>query len=96
MDDGTHIIVEMQNKRESHFEDRALYYACHSVVRQGERGDDWQYALAPVIGVYFLNFRQQDFGEAFRSDFAITKMDYATSAIAQCTGLSEKEIEELR
>ena len=73
LDDGSHVIVEMQNKKEVNFDARALYYASKSIVAQGEKGDDWLYAYAPVIGVYFLNFLQDGLGQAFRIDFGITK-----------------------
>ena len=73
LDDGSHVIVEMQNKKEAHFDARALYYASRSIVAQGQKGDDWDYEYAPVIGVYFLNFLQDGLGRALRSDFGITK-----------------------
>lgn len=73
LDDGSHVIVEMQNKREVNFADRALYYASVSIVSQGRKGDGWNYKYAPVIGVFFLNYRQEELGQAFRSDFEITK-----------------------
>ena len=73
LDDGSHVIVEMQNKKEVNFDERALYYASKSVVSQGEKGEDWKYKYAPVIGVYFLNFNQEGLGLAFRTDFGITK-----------------------
>ena len=73
LDDGSHVIVEMQNKREVNFADRALYYASMSIVSQGKKGGEWNYQCAPVIGVYFLNYRQEELGQAFRSDFEITK-----------------------
>ena len=71
--DGSHVIVEMQNKRESNFDARALYYASNAIVSQGQKGSAWRFEYAPVIGVYFLNFRQEELGKAFRSDFSITK-----------------------
>jgi predicted transposase/invertase (TIGR01784 family) len=55
------------------FDDRALYYTAMSIVAQGERGSDWIYKVAPMIGIYFLNFRQEGLGRAFRTDFEITK-----------------------
>ena len=84
LDDGSHVIVEMQNKKEMNFDARALYYASKSIVAQGEKGDDWNYEYAPVIGVYFLNFLQEGLGQAFRSDFGITKTKevFAHTALA--------------
>ncbi len=73
LDNGKHVIVEMQNKKEVNFDDRALYYAAMSIAAQGQRGSDWVYEVAPIIGIYFLNFRQEGLGRAFRTDFGITK-----------------------
>ncbi|MBQ9242324.1 MAG: Rpn family recombination-promoting nuclease/putative transposase [Proteobacteria bacterium] len=73
LDDGSSVIVEMQNKKEVNFDDRALYYASKSFASQGEKGDAWRYGCASVIGVYFLNFNQEGLGDAFRTDFEITK-----------------------
>jgi predicted transposase/invertase (TIGR01784 family) len=74
LDDGRHVIVEMQNKKEVNFDDRALYYAAMSIAAQGQRGSDWVYEVAPIIGIYFLNFRQGGLRQAFRTDFGITKI----------------------
>ena len=84
LEDGSRVIVEMQNKKEVNFDDRALYYASKSFVAQGEKGDAWQYGCASVIGVYFLNFNQEGLEDAFRTDFEITKTRkvYAHSAFA--------------
>lgn len=73
LDDGSHVVVEMQNKKEVNFDARALYYASKSIVAQGQKGDEWNYEYAPVIGVYFLNFLQEGLGQAFRTDFGITR-----------------------
>ena len=54
-DRGERIIVEMQNAYQKYFGDRTLFYAAKSIVRQGERGS-WDYALAPVYVVCFMNF----------------------------------------
>ncbi|MBQ4359353.1 MAG: Rpn family recombination-promoting nuclease/putative transposase [Proteobacteria bacterium] len=73
LSDGSHVMVEMQNKKEVNFDARALYYASRSIVAQGEKGKHWLYEYAPVIGVYFLNYLQNGLGHAFRTDFGITK-----------------------
>lgn len=59
-DTGEHIIVEMQNRCQSYFKDRAVYYASTDIVWQGQRGEDWHYRLTPVYGVYFMNFVWRD------------------------------------
>ena len=38
---GEKIIVEMQNRLQSNFKARTLYYAAEAIARQGEKGKDW-------------------------------------------------------
>lgn len=56
-DTGEYIIVEMQNKDEHNFKDRSLYYVSRCIYEQGTRGDEWNYKLHPVYGIFFLNFK---------------------------------------
>ncbi|MBR6249883.1 MAG: Rpn family recombination-promoting nuclease/putative transposase [Bacteroidales bacterium] len=56
VDKGDNFILEMQNKYQDTFKDRALYYASRSIVEQGIKGKDWRYKLLPVYGIYFMNF----------------------------------------
>lgn len=37
IDNGERIILEMQNKYQKHFEDRALYYASRGIARQSKK-----------------------------------------------------------
>ena len=69
-DSGDHFIVEMQNKYQAHFRQRALYYAAADIARQGIRGSGWDYEIVPVYGVYFMNFtwRDEDMNGRMRSD----------------------------
>ena len=60
VDKGEDFILEMQNKKQDTFRDRALYYASRSVIDQGERGRLWKYRLRPVYGIYFMNFHLDD------------------------------------
>ena len=53
---GEYIIVEMQNREQDFFKDRALYYMAQSVVKQSKKGRGWQFNLTAVYGVYFVNF----------------------------------------
>lgn len=55
-DTGEHIIVEMQNRWQEFFKDRALFYSAKSIVEQGRSGKKWGFQLTPVYGVFFLNF----------------------------------------
>ena len=64
-DTGEYIIVEMQNKRQSFFKDRALLYMAKSVVDQAKKGNGWDFELTAVYGVYFVNFlldKNEDLG----------------------------------
>lgn len=54
-DTGEKIIVEMQNKSQAYFRERALFYLSHAVTRQGQRGD-WMFDIKAVYGVFFMNF----------------------------------------
>lgn len=55
-DKGEKVLVEMQNKRQSFFEQRAAYYIASALARQGKAGDEWHYDIRRVYGVFFLNF----------------------------------------
>lgn len=68
-DTGEHFIVEMQNRYQSHFRHRAVYYAAADIARQGIRGASWDYEIVPVYGVYFMNFTwRQDVNGKLRTD----------------------------
>lgn len=54
---GNKIIVEMQNRYQPHFDDRAIYYLAADLYAQGEKGESWDYKLTPVYGVFMMNFR---------------------------------------
>ena len=55
-------IVEMQNRNQTHFSDRILYYLSRSFSSQGEKGDvAWDFKLKPVYGIFFLNFHLRGF-----------------------------------
>ena len=56
-DKGEYIIVELQNKDEHNFKDRSLFYISRCIAEQGTRGDEWNYKLHPVYGIFFLNFK---------------------------------------
>ncbi len=57
--DGGEFIVEMQNKGQTHFSNRILYYLSHAISEQGEKGTNWNFDLHPVYGVFFLNFHMK-------------------------------------
>ena len=72
-DNGEKFIVEMQNKKQEHFEDRALYYAARGIVGQGISGD-WDYDFEAVSGIYLMNFTEEVLLGEFRSDFGIRNL----------------------
>lgn len=55
-DTGEHIIVEMQNRWQEHFSDRALFYMSESIVKQAQKGNKWNFNLTAVYGIFFVNF----------------------------------------
>lgn len=59
-DDGRKIIVEMQNRYQTHFDDRALYYMASGLVEQAQKGNAWDYCLSPVFGIFLMNFDWKD------------------------------------
>ena len=59
-EDGEHLIVEMQNKPQARFRERALYYLSKTVVRQGTKGTEWKFNLKAVYGIFFMNFNLKD------------------------------------
>lgn len=55
--DGDEFIVEMQNKAQLNFSDRIVYYLSRSISSQQRKGGaTWNFKLAPVYGIFFLNF----------------------------------------
>lgn len=52
---GEKIIVEMQNRYQTYYRDRAVYYMSSEVVRQARKGK-WNYKLTPVYGIFMMNF----------------------------------------
>lgn len=72
LDDGSEIIIEMQNREQTYFRDRIVYYLSRSITPQGYKGridnpdklnkegkpikESWNFKLKPVYGVFFLNF----------------------------------------
>ena len=61
-DDGSEVIVEMQNRSQLNFSDRILYYLSRSISTQARKGSDtWDFRLTPVYGVFFINFHLNGF-----------------------------------
>lgn len=58
-DDGSRIIVEMQNAYQKDFVDRAIYYSMFPIQEQIERGSE-NYQFAPIYMVSIINFRLRE------------------------------------
>lgn len=69
---GEQFIVEMQNRPQVNFRERALYYLSRAVARQGERGADWQFRLKAVYGVFFMNFCLESGSHKLRTDIVLS------------------------
>ena len=67
-DTGEKIIVEMQNRMQVHFKDRALYYLANAIVHQAQKGKDWNYKIDAVYGVFFMNFSFAKENQKLRTD----------------------------
>ena len=60
-DKGETIIVEMQNRFQEYYRDRAIYYISKDIISQGEKGQEWKFSLKPVYGVFLMNFDWKEF-----------------------------------
>ena len=49
-----------------------LFYASEAIVRQGEKGNDWNYDIKAVYMVAFTNFVQKDYAGRLRIDAKLT------------------------
>jgi len=78
LENGDHIIVEMQNKSQPFFKNRSIYYISRSISRQGEPGLAWRYDVKAVYMIALLNFRRDDISTEFRTDVALMDMKYKT------------------
>ena len=69
------IIVEMQHRRQPFFMDRSIFYASRAVVGQGKKGKHWNYQLAAVYTICFMNFQSSDLLlSKFRTDVGLMDM----------------------
>ena len=67
-DTGRKIIVEMQNRYQTYFIDRSIYYAARAIDKQAQTGV-WNFKLAPVYTVCFMNFKAaENTPKKFRTD----------------------------
>lgn len=74
-DSGEQIIVEMQNRTQSNFKERALYYVARALSEQGQKGRGWQYSVKAVYGIFFMNFTFEGEEAKFRTDVILSDRD---------------------
>lgn len=74
-ENGEQFIVEMQNRQQINFKERALFYLSHTITRQGEKGAHWKFNLKAVYGVFFMNFRLDDAPHKLRTDIVLADRD---------------------
>ena len=73
--DGEKIIVEMQNRTQAYFDDRALFYLAGDIYHQGRKGKNWNYRLTPVYGVFLMNFEwKEDMVQELREDVGLMNL----------------------
>lgn len=71
---GKKFIVEMQNKSQSFFINRSLYYVSKSIVSQEKTGD-WDFGLMPVYMISFQNFVLAELGDDVRTDAMLCNLN---------------------
>ena len=74
VENGDHIIVEMQNKPQPFFKNRSIFYLAHAIALQGRRGKKWKYEYKAIYIIALLNFRREDISDDFRTDVALMDM----------------------
>jgi len=75
--DGKRIIVEMQNRWQPLFIDRAIYYVASAICQQVGRGKEYEYDA--VYAVCFMNFIENDLPDKLRTDMVLA--DKETNAV---------------
>lgn len=74
-DTGERIIVEMQNREQPYFKDRALFYLSRAITQQAKKGV-WDFQLDAVYGVFFMNFvMDKDMPAKIRTDIILSDRD---------------------
>ena len=74
-EDGEEFIVEMQNRGQKNFRERALFYLSRAIVRQGEKGIGWDFDIKAVYGIFFMNFRMKGMCDKLRTDIVLAERD---------------------
>lgn len=65
----------MQNRYQTYFRDRAIYYLSADIYHQGRKGSEWDYRITPVYGIFLMNFDwREGAGEHLREDVCLMNM----------------------
>ncbi|MCM1142535.1 MAG: Rpn family recombination-promoting nuclease/putative transposase [Muribaculum sp.] len=73
--DGRKIIVEMQNRYQTYFKDRSIFYLSSDICHQAVKGDEWDYRLTPVYGIFLMNFDWREVADKhLREDVCLMNM----------------------
>lgn len=56
LQDGTRVIIEMQQRSQKFFKDRTFFYMGRQWVDQGRGKTDWDYDCDSVFGIFITNF----------------------------------------
>lgn len=59
-EDGSHIIVEMQNAYQRFFMDRTIFYSSFPIQAAAKQGE-WSYQLPHIYTIAFLNFNMSEY-----------------------------------
>ncbi len=69
---GEKLIIEMQNRYQTFFRERALVYMSADLYHQAKRGK-WDYNIKPVYGIFMMNFDWKEFeNDPMREDVYLT------------------------
>lgn len=71
---GHRFIVEMQNKPQSFFRERSIFYVARAITEQGEPGD-WEYDFMPVYSIALTQFRLHPDEKRLRVDVMLKDME---------------------
>ena len=47
---------QLQNRMQSNFKERSIFYLSRAIVNQGRTGHDWKFEIKAVYGVFLMNF----------------------------------------
>lgn len=80
LDNGNNVIIEMQNKNQDFFVDRAVFYLSRAISAQGEKGRIWKYGINSVIGIFITQFREFDNDDVLSEMKLIDPKTYKTAS----------------